>query len=138
MSPLLRRLLAVEGGAREEVGAHGTKSVGLKAHGPSPATGRKVARTIGTLAAVTKFPRTALRESGNPEPWRLDGCPLFEPGAGSGPLLSRLSGKSTIAWISFVRPSRRPLRGLLRMRYFLNAIKGLPHAEERPKSLPQA
>jgi hypothetical protein len=33
---------------------------------------------------------------------------------------------------SVVRPSRRPPRGLLRMRSFLNAIKGLPHAEERP------
>jgi hypothetical protein len=40
--------------------------------------------------------------------------------------------KSTIVWIGVVRPSRRPLRGLLRMRNFLNAIKGLPHAEERP------
>ena len=46
--------------------------------------------------------------------------------------------KSTIAWISVVRPSRRPRRGLLRMRNFLNDIKRLPHAEERPKSLPQA
>jgi hypothetical protein len=40
--------------------------------------------------------------------------------------------KSTIVWIGVVRPSRRPLRGLLRMRNFLNAIKALPHAEERP------
>src|SRR5439155_15674505 len=31
-----------------------------------------------------------------------------------------------------VRPSRRPLRGLLRMRFFLNAIN-LPHPEERPE-----
>jgi hypothetical protein len=41
--------------------------------------------------------------------------------------------KSTGAWIYVVRPSRRPLRGLLRMRSFLNAIKELAHAEERPK-----
>src|ERR1700730_4630247 len=41
--------------------------------------------------------------------------------------------KFTGVWISIVRPSRRPLRGLLRMRSFLSAIKGLPHAEERPK-----
>src|SRR6266851_4542519 len=32
-----------------------------------------------------------------------------------------------------MRPSRRPLRGLLRMRFFLNAINNLPHPEERPK-----
>ena len=30
------------------------------------------------------------------------------------------------------------LRGLLRMRDFLNVIKDLAHPEERPKSLPQA
>src|ERR1700730_15119962 len=41
--------------------------------------------------------------------------------------------KSTGVWISVVRPSRRPLRGLLRMSSFLSAIEGLPHAEERPK-----
>jgi hypothetical protein len=29
-----------------------------------------------------------------------------------------------------LRPSRQPLRGLLRMRFFLNAIKELPHPEE--------
>jgi hypothetical protein len=52
--------------------------------------------------------------------------------------------KSTGARISVPRPSRRPpcpeepppaasrRGGLLRMRSFLNAIKGLPHAEERP------
>ena len=38
------------------------------------------------------------------------------------------------AWISAVRPSRRPLRDLLRMRNCLNAINDLPHAEERSKS----
>jgi hypothetical protein len=32
-------------------------------------------------------------------------------------------------WISTMRPSRRPLRGLLRLRNFLNAIKSSPHAE---------
>src|SRR5205809_5279192 len=31
-----------------------------------------------------------------------------------------------------VRPSRRPLRGLLRMRFVLGAIINSPHAEERP------
>jgi len=36
--------------------------------------------------------------------------------------------------IEAVRPSRRPLRGLLRVRTFLNAIKVLPHAEERSQS----
>src|SRR6266704_2204444 len=41
-------------------------------------------------------------------------------------------------WTSAVRPSRRPLRGLLRMRDFLNAITDPTHPEERPKSLPQA
>jgi hypothetical protein len=46
---------------------------------------------------------------------------------------SRLSGNRRVPWISVVRPSRRPLRGLLRMRSFLNAINGLPHAEERPR-----
>jgi hypothetical protein len=46
--------------------------------------------------------------------------------------------ESTIGWIGAVRSSRQPLRGFLRMRDFLNAIKSLPHPEERPKSLPQA
>jgi hypothetical protein len=32
-----------------------------------------------------------------------------------------------------VRPSRQLLRSFLRMRDFLNAIKGFPHAEEHPK-----
>jgi hypothetical protein len=41
--------------------------------------------------------------------------------------------KISIGWISAVRPSRRPLRGLPRMRSFLNAIKGSPHAEEHPE-----
>src|SRR6185295_8951672 len=36
-------------------------------------------------------------------------------------------------WIGIARPSRRPLRGLLRMRNSLSAIKDLPHPEERPK-----
>jgi hypothetical protein len=36
-------------------------------------------------------------------------------------------------WISAVRPSRQPLRGFLRMRTFLTAIKNIPHAEERLK-----
>src|SRR5260370_1174235 len=35
-------------------------------------------------------------------------------------------------WMILVRPSRRPLRGLLRMRFFLNPIKSLPHPEVRP------
>jgi hypothetical protein len=34
---------------------------------------------------------------------------------------------------SAVGPSRRPLHGLLRMRNFLNAIKNIPHPEERLK-----
>jgi hypothetical protein len=41
--------------------------------------------------------------------------------------------KLTIGWIGAVRPSRQLLRNFLRMRNFLNAIKGFPHAEERPK-----
>jgi UDP-N-acetylmuramate dehydrogenase len=45
--------------------------------------------------------------------------------------LSVLRGKP---WTSVVRPSRRPLRGLLRMRDICDAIKGLPHPEERPES----
>ena len=36
--------------------------------------------------------------------------------------------KSTIARIGIVRPSRRPPRGLLRARHFLNAIKDYHHA----------
>jgi hypothetical protein len=39
--------------------------------------------------------------------------------------------KSTDGWISAVRPSRRPLRSLLRMTDFLNAINDIPHGEER-------
>jgi threonylcarbamoyladenosine tRNA methylthiotransferase MtaB len=38
----------------------------------------------------------------------------------------------TIGWIIAVRSSRQPLRGFLRMRNSVNAIKGSPHAEERP------
>ena len=34
-------------------------------------------------------------------------------------------------WFNAVRPSRRPLRGLLRMRDFRYAIHNVPHAEER-------
>jgi hypothetical protein len=41
--------------------------------------------------------------------------------------------KLTIGWINTVRPSRQLLRSFLRMRHFLNAIKGFPHAEEHPK-----
>jgi class 3 adenylate cyclase len=37
--------------------------------------------------------------------------------------------KAAQRWISTMRPSRRPLRGLLRLRNFLNAIKNSPHAE---------
>src|SRR5260370_32255552 len=33
--------------------------------------------------------------------------------------------------MTLVRPSRRPLRGLLRMTFFLNAIKNLRHPEEQ-------
>src|SRR5437667_1639989 len=40
---------------------------------------------------------------------------------------------SDATWISILRPSRRPLRGLLRMTFFLNAIKELRHPEERPE-----
>src|SRR6266849_2249781 len=36
-------------------------------------------------------------------------------------------------WMIVARPSRRPLCGLLRMRFFLNVIRNLPHPEERPK-----
>src|SRR5215472_1039335 len=32
-------------------------------------------------------------------------------------------------WIGALRPSTRPLRGLLRMRKDLNAINGIPHGE---------
>ena len=41
-------------------------------------------------------------------------------------------------WIENPRPSRRPLRGLLRMRLFLYAVKDTPHAEERPGDSPAA
>ncbi len=37
-------------------------------------------------------------------------------------------------WIKAVRPSRRALWTLLRVRTFLNSIKVLPHAEERSQS----
>ena len=37
-------------------------------------------------------------------------------------------------WIDNLRPSRRPLRALLRMRFFFYAVKNTPHAEEHPKS----
>ena len=36
-------------------------------------------------------------------------------------------------WIYNLRPSRRPLRALLRMRFFFYAVKNTPHAEEHPK-----
>src|SRR3546814_12147471 len=35
-----------------------------------------------------------------------------------------------------VRASRRPLRGLLSMRFFLCATKALPHPEERERAAP--
>src|SRR6266404_9737831 len=38
-----------------------------------------------------------------------------------------------VGWSSAVRSSRRPFRALLRMRSFLDAIDGIPHAEEGPK-----
>src|SRR5262249_42410831 len=41
--------------------------------------------------------------------------------------------QSKSARTSAVRPSRRPLHGLLRIRDFLNATKGLPHPEGLPK-----
>src|ERR1700730_15224967 len=41
--------------------------------------------------------------------------------------------KSKSGWISVVRPSRWPLRSLLRMRDFLNVISSLPHPEGRPQ-----
>jgi hypothetical protein len=40
--------------------------------------------------------------------------------------------KLTIGWISAVRP-RQLLCDFLRMRNFLSAINGFPHAEERPE-----
>src|ERR1700751_5969116 len=43
--------------------------------------------------------------------------------------VSRLS--AACWWITPVRPSRRPLLGLLRVRTFLDAINRRPHAEER-------
>jgi hypothetical protein len=58
--------------------------------------------------------------------WRGSGCLFLVAPA------KEAVRKSTIAGINIVRPSRRP-RGLLRMRNFINAIKGLPHAEERQK-----
>ena len=42
------------------------------------------------------------------------------------------------AWINVVHPSRRPLRGVLRVRTALNPINGLPHAEERSESASQS
>src|SRR5262252_3898341 len=41
--------------------------------------------------------------------------------------------KSLKCWIQIVRPSRRPLRGLLRMRTDFRAILSFPHPEERPE-----
>src|SRR5438477_6697061 len=35
-----------------------------------------------------------------------------------------------VVLLSIVRPSRQPLRGFLRMRFFLNALKEVPHPEE--------
>jgi hypothetical protein len=40
--------------------------------------------------------------------------------------------KSIIGWIKAARPSRPRYARHLRMRNFLNAIRGFPHAEERP------
>jgi hypothetical protein len=39
----------------------------------------------------------------------------------------------TVCWISAVRSSRQPLRGFLRVRNSVNAIKNCPHAEEHPR-----
>jgi hypothetical protein len=43
-----------------------------------------------------------------------------------------------MSWTSAVRPSRRPLSRPPQDEEFLNAINNIPHAEERPQSLPQA
>jgi hypothetical protein len=53
-------------------------------------------------------------------------------GAQAGPS-SEFVKELASGWISAVRPSRQPLRGFLRMRTFINAIKDIPHAEERLK-----
>jgi hypothetical protein len=42
-----------------------------------------------------------------------------------------------INWISPVRPSRRPLCGLLSMRGLSQCHKNVPHAEERPRACPR-
>src|SRR5438128_7011010 len=54
---------------------------------------------------------------------------LAQDGSASVFPAKELVKKSRMGWIDTVRPSRRPLRGLLRMRNFLNVIKGFPHAE---------
>ena len=53
-------------------------------------------------------------------------CARFETRSGcAGPLLRACKGIG----LGPMRPSRRPPCGLLRMKAFLNASKGLPHAE---------
>src|SRR5713101_1350086 len=88
--------------------------------------------------------RLDLHEFGHPEP--------LSPGFGGRISIRRRCGKRlgprayfvtpakervkelTISWMSALRPSRRPLHGLLRMRDFPNAINHIPHAEERMRA----
>src|SRR6266568_5553134 len=72
--------------------------------------------------------RSSLRVAGCPMPKRMTVSCYAAPPDGS----RIVTHASTGRWMILVRPSRRPLRGPLRMTYFLNAIKILRHPEERP------
>src|SRR5260370_33897029 len=104
-------------------------------HGPCPS--QRVAVT--PAEAGVQGPPLA-RTGGGPQGVADSGFPLFERIPAF-----RAVKELKLSWTSAVRPSRRPrslssgrpkagpVGGLLRMRDFLNAIKDLPHPEERPR-----
>src|SRR6266566_4313483 len=160
-APALRRLGPVED-ARSALSrapaAQGLRTVGQC--GYLQPKGTVAAELLGS--AASRLHQSALPSSGSDLHGKASECLIRRtavvrtrmPGGVGGVAsrdvpLSRLTGASTLLLSLQVGTtlfrltsnrvsSRRPLRGLLRMRSFLNAIKGLPHAEECPKSLPQA
>ena len=80
--------------------------------------------------------------SARAEPAQVAGQPVLRaaPGQAPAPSAARITASRGSArphqaidllWIGAVRPSRRPLRDLLRMRFFNVINNNSPHAEER-------
>ena len=80
-------------------------------------------RQLPAFSAASRCATSSTRPAGS-DPRGIEAGP--DDCKGPDPGLRR---KRRARWISAVGPSRQPLRGFLRMRNFLNAIKGLPHAQ---------